>query len=129
MMSMGALVSAQNKTLKPFSYKDKGKMATVGRASAVAQIRSLPDLKGFAAWVIWVVLHVMSLLGNRNRFATMVNLGAKYLFWGSHNAIVGESPDVVARVAKTLDSQHFPSKRDAKKESKQPTGNLREPRP
>lgn len=112
----------KNKTLKPFAYKDKDTMATVGRASAVAQIRGLPNLTGFAAWVVWVVLHVMALLGNRNRFATMVNLGAKYVFWGSHNAIVGESPDVVARVAKTLDSQHLPSKRDAKKESKRPTG-------
>ena len=111
----------KNKAFKPFSYKDKGTMATVGRASAVAQIRGLPNLTGFAAWVIWVVLHVMTLLSNRNRFATMVNLGAKYLLWGSHNAIVGESPDVVARVAKTLDSQHFTSKRDEKKESKHST--------
>lgn len=38
----------------------------------------------------------VSLLGNRNRFATMLNLTAKYLFWHrSHNAIVGETPTIV----------------------------------
>ena len=71
-------------------------MATIGRASAIAQIKGLPRLKGFPAWVIWVALHIATLLGNRNRFATMINLSAKYLAWGSHNAIVGETPLVIA---------------------------------
>lgn len=86
----------QGKTIKPFKYGDKGTMATIGRASAIAQIKGLPRLKGFPAWAIWVGLHVATLLGNRNRFATMINLTAKYLAWGSHNAIVGETPPVVA---------------------------------
>ncbi len=86
----------QGKTIKAFKYGDKGTMATIGRASAIAQIKGLPRLKGFPAWAIWVGLHVATLLGNRNRFATMINLTAKYLAWGSHNAIVGETPPVVA---------------------------------
>jgi NADH dehydrogenase len=81
---------------KAFKYKDKGTMATIGRLSAVAEIAHLPRLKGFPAWIIWVGLHVATLLGNRNRFATMINLTAKYLFQNSHNAIVGETPPVVA---------------------------------
>nr|MCW2728021.1 dehydrogenase FAD-containing subunit [Aeromicrobium sp.] len=81
---------------KPFKYKDKGTMATIGRSSAVAEIKHLPRLTGFPAWIIWVGLHVATLLGNRNRFATMTNLTAKYLFQKSHNAIVGETPPVVA---------------------------------
>ena len=81
---------------KPFKYLDKGTMATIGRSSAVAEIKFLPRLKGFPAWIIWVGLHIATLLGNRNRFATMINLTAKYLVWGSHNAIVGETPPVVA---------------------------------
>ena len=85
------------KSIKPFRYKDKGTMATIGRASAIAEIKGLPRLKGFPAWFIWVALHVATLLGNRNRFATMINLTAKYLAWGSHNAIVGETPYVVAK--------------------------------
>ena len=38
-----------------------------------------------------------TLLGNRNRFATLINLSSKYLFSGSHNAIVGETPYVVSK--------------------------------
>ena len=77
-------------------------MAAIGRASAIAQIKALPRLKGFPDWVIWVVLHVATLLGNRNRFATMINLGVKYLDLGSHNAIVGEAPLVMAENPTTV---------------------------
>lgn len=83
--------------VKPFKYKDKGTMATIGKSSAVAEITHMPKLKGFPAWIIWVALHIATLLGNRNRFATMINLSSKYLFSGSHNAIVGETPYIVAK--------------------------------
>ncbi|MBD8607528.1 FAD-dependent oxidoreductase [Aeromicrobium sp. CFBP 8757] len=87
----------KGKTLpKPFKYKDKGTMATIGRNSAIAEIKFLPRLKGFPAWIIWVALHIATLLGNRNRFATLINLTAKYLLGGTHNAIVGETPPIVA---------------------------------
>lgn len=75
----------------PFRYRDKGIMATIGRSSAVAQISHVPTITGFAAWVLWLVVHVFSLLSNRNRIATLVNLTARYLAWPrSYNAIVGE---------------------------------------
>ncbi|MCW2771554.1 MAG: dehydrogenase FAD-containing subunit [Aeromicrobium sp.] len=90
---------------KPFKYKDKGTMATIGRSSAVAEIKFLPRLTGFPAWIIWVALHIATLLGNRNRFATLINLTAKYLVWGSHNAIVGETPPVVALKPLTVEAR------------------------
>ena len=90
---------------KAFKYKDKGTMATIGRSSAVAEIKFLPRLKGFPAWIIWVGLHIATLLGNRNRFATLINLTAKYLVWGSHNAIVGETPPVVAIKPVTVEAR------------------------
>lgn len=101
---VGKLISAalQGQGVDPFRYFDKGTMATIGKSSAVAQIQipftsaSIPT-KGYFAWVIWVVLHIWYLLGNRNRLATMINLSSKYLFSGSHNAIVGESPNIVAK--------------------------------
>ncbi len=83
--------------VKAFKYSDKGTMATIGKSSAVAEITHMPRLKGFPAWIIWVALHIATLLGNRNRLATMINLSSKYLFSGSHNAIVGETPYVVAK--------------------------------
>ena len=79
-----------------FEYHDKGTLAMIGRHSAVAQITGLPRLTGVVAWVLWIAVHVFSLLGNRNRLATMLNLSARYMFWHrSHNAIVGETPTIL----------------------------------
>ena len=107
----------KGKTYKPFSYTDKGTMATIGRASAVAEIKFMPKLRGFLAWIIWVGLHIVTLLGNRNRFATLTNLSAKYLTWGSHNAIVGETPYVMATTPYVVDAREEPkvSARQARK--------------
>jgi NADH dehydrogenase len=50
----------------PFVYQDRGNLATIGRNSAVADIRGL-RLTGFVAWVIWAVIHIFNLIGFRNR--------------------------------------------------------------
>ncbi|MCC5940918.1 MAG: NAD(P)/FAD-dependent oxidoreductase [Balneolaceae bacterium] len=52
---------------KPFSYVDKGTMATIGRAKAVADIKGF-KLTGFIAWMMWSVIHIFFLIGYRNRF-------------------------------------------------------------
>ena len=76
-----------------------GLSATIGRNSAIAEIKFLPRLKGFPAWIIWVALHIATLLGNRNRLATFVNLVTKYLAPSRRtNPIVGDVP-VFDRVA------------------------------
>lgn len=51
----------------PFKYVDKGTMATIGRAKAVADIKGF-KLTGFFAWLIWGVIHIFFLIGFRNRF-------------------------------------------------------------
>ncbi len=55
---------------KPFIYNDKGMMATIGRAKAVAVIRNL-KFSGLIAWLLWCFLHVLFLIGFRNRFRVM----------------------------------------------------------
>lgn len=76
---------------QPFHYRDKGNLATIGRSSAVAQINHAPAMTGFVAWVIWLFIHIISLLGTRNRIATIVNLSVRYLSWPrSFNAIIGD---------------------------------------
>lgn len=95
----------ETKAVAPFRYRDKGTLATIGRASAVAEIKHVPKLTGFVAWAIWVVVHLATLLGNRNRLATMINLGAKYVTHSSHNAIVGETPPVAAEQPVVVDSR------------------------
>ena len=105
---INADVKGKRAKVKPFKYLDKGTMATIGRASAIAEIKYLPRLKGFPAWVIWIGLHVVTLLGNRNRFATLINLSAKYLSKGSHNAIVGETPPIAAQEPHMVESRNPP---------------------
>lgn len=77
---------------EPFRYRDKGSLATIGRSSAVADVKGLPPLTGFVAWVVWMVVHLFYLLGVRARLATIVNLSSRYVFWRrGHWAIVGET--------------------------------------
>lgn len=77
-----------------FSYLDLGIMATIGRASAVAEIKHVPRMKGFLGWMTWNMVHIATLMGGRNRLASMVNLGTKYLTWGkNHSLIVGDITD------------------------------------
>ncbi len=56
---------------KPFHYVDKGNMATIGRAKAVADIRGF-KFSGFFAWILWSVVHIFFLIGFRNRFRVFV---------------------------------------------------------
>jgi NADH dehydrogenase len=58
---------ARGEALAPFRYKDKGSLATIGRAAAVAHIGRL-KLTGFVAWLAWLLIHVAFLVGFRNRF-------------------------------------------------------------
>lgn len=54
-----------------FQYNDKGSMATIGRAKAVAQIKRL-KLTGFLAWMMWALIHITFLIGFRNRIKVLV---------------------------------------------------------
>ncbi|TAG56861.1 MAG: NAD(P)/FAD-dependent oxidoreductase [Cytophagales bacterium] len=62
----------ENKSLKPFKYNDLGSMATVGRNLAVVE---LPFIKfqGFLAWATWMFVHLMSIVGVKNRLLIFVN--------------------------------------------------------
>jgi NADH dehydrogenase len=80
---------------KRFRYQDKGTLATIGRRSAIAEIKTVGDhsvkLAGTIAWFIWLYVHIVMLLGNRNRVATLVNLTAKYFAPSRRsNPIVGD---------------------------------------
>jgi NADH dehydrogenase len=99
-MQMGRYAGAQIVRLQrqaetvPFTYHDKGLMATIGRRSAVVQLARGPRLRGTIAWLSWLALHLFYLLGGRNRVSTMINLTYRYLAWGHGGAvIVGDDPD------------------------------------
>ena len=72
----------KHETQKPFTYKgfsDRGIMATIGRSRAVAWIFYKIPLTGFAAWLAWLVLHLITLMGFRNRLNVFVNWVWNYL--------------------------------------------------
>ncbi len=69
----------------PFKYVDKGSMATIGRAKAVAYTGSI-KLKGFLAWLFWAVIHIFELIDFRNRLSVMIEWFWYYLAYkpGAH---------------------------------------------
>lgn len=73
------LAAAQGRPLKPFSYRDPGIMAIVGRAEAVVQLRNGRTMRGLIAWLVWIFVHVAYLLGGRNRITVLVDFFWRYL--------------------------------------------------
>jgi NADH:ubiquinone reductase (H+-translocating) len=70
----------KGKPRKPFRYFDKGNLATIGRARAVADIFGL-KFSGLLAWLIWVFVHVLYLIGFRNRIVVMIQWAWAYLMY------------------------------------------------
>ncbi len=73
----------QGQSTTAFSYHDKGLMATIGRHAAVAQLRRGPILRGTLGWLAWLGLHLVYLVGFRNRVVVLVNWAWRYLDWPS----------------------------------------------
>jgi NADH dehydrogenase len=71
-LAKNLLLQQQRKDMNAFKYKDLGSMATVGRNKAVVE---LPNAKfqGFFAWILWLVVHLKSILGVRNKFLVLLN--------------------------------------------------------
>lgn len=90
---------------KDFKYVNKGTMATIGRRKAIADLAGM-QFKGFVAWLMWLFLHVMFLIGFRNRFAVMFEW-----FWAymtrerSARLITGDAGELSAP-RKALDDVH-----------------------
>jgi NADH dehydrogenase len=69
----------QNKPMKAFAYHDKGAMAIIGRNKAVAEIPyPKMNFKAWKAWVMWLFIHLFSLISYRNRIKTMYNWTIAY---------------------------------------------------
>ena len=66
-----------NEPTEPFKYFDKGSLATIGQNKAVADIRKL-RFAGFFAWLLWMFVHLMSLVGFTNKLSVFANWAVKY---------------------------------------------------
>jgi NADH dehydrogenase len=94
----------------PFRYFDKGKMATIGRNAAVAQLRGGPQLTGFAGWLAWLFVHVRYVAGLRNRVTALVSCGWYYLRLDRPIRIILQTPpDPIVATLRSPD----PSERQA----------------
>ncbi len=77
----------------PFRYRDKGNLATIGRAAAVADIKGF-RLSGFLAWVTWLVVHLWYLVGFQNRLLVLVRWSFSFVTHGrGARVITGVRPD------------------------------------
>ncbi|TDI33606.1 MAG: NAD(P)/FAD-dependent oxidoreductase [Acidobacteria bacterium] len=64
----------------PFRYREMGKMATIGRAAAVAELGRL-HFSGFLAWLIWLFVHLLNLVGFANRLLVLLQWAIRYITW------------------------------------------------
>lgn len=72
----------RNEFNRPFRYKDKGTMATVGRNRAVCDLKHF-HIYGFAAWLTWMFIHLISLLGMRNKITVLTSWIWSYFTYSS----------------------------------------------
>ncbi len=72
------LLALEGKPRLPFRYADKGSLATIGRASGIADFGRL-KLSGFFAWMAWLLIHLLFLIGFRNRFIVLFEWALSYV--------------------------------------------------
>lgn len=75
----------------PFKYHNKGVMATIGRNKAVVQLKRL-SFTGFIAWIMWLGLHLVKLIGFRNRLQVLINWAWDYLFYEKAIRLILQEP-------------------------------------
>lgn len=83
--------------LQPFRYKNLGSMATVGRNKAVAELPSGVRFRGWFAWLVWLVVHLRSILGVRNKLVVLFNWVWSYFSYGQSLRLI-----IYARKAKEV---------------------------
>lgn len=76
-LAKNILCDISEKPMIPFKYKDKGAMATVGKNKAVVEMGKL-KFGGSPAWFVWMIVHLMSLVGFRNKLVTLFNWTKNY---------------------------------------------------
>ena len=74
--------------LIPFEYLDKGSMATIGRNKAVVDLPKGVRFSGLSAWFIWMFIHLISLIGFRNKLVTFINWVWSYFTYDKGNRLI-----------------------------------------
>lgn len=90
------LAHLNGQPLKNFVYKDPGSLATIGRNAAVAQLGGF-KFRGFLAWFMWLVVHIIQLIGFRNRLLVLINWAWDYFFYDRAVRLITPNHDVRPR--------------------------------
>ncbi len=89
----------EKRELQPFRYRDQGSMATIGRNKAVADFKIFGKTyktQGFRAWFVWMFVHLMSLIGFRNRLVVFINwMWAYFTYDTGIRLIIGKKKENV----------------------------------
>ena len=72
----------------PFRYRDKGNLATIGRARAVADLHAI-RLSGFPAWATWLAVHLWYLIGFQNRLLVLIRWSFSFITRGRGARVIG----------------------------------------
>jgi NADH dehydrogenase len=75
------LARLRSRETRPFHYRDKGNLATIGRAAAVANIKGL-KLSGLVAWIVWLTVHLFYLVGFQNRVLVFIRWSVSFITRG-----------------------------------------------
>lgn len=78
----------KKKDMKPFKYFDKGSMATVGRNRAVVDLPNKMSFQGFFAWFVWLFVHLMFIIGFKNRFIILTSWIWNYFTYDRSNRLI-----------------------------------------
>jgi NADH:quinone reductase (non-electrogenic) len=87
----GILRALRGLPARPFRYRDKGSLATIGRASAVADFGRF-TLSGYPAWLAWLVVHIFFLIGFRNRLLVIFEWAWTYLTYDRGARLITGGP-------------------------------------
>jgi NADH:ubiquinone reductase (H+-translocating) len=77
----------QGRAAPPFRYRDKGNLATIGRAAAVADIKGV-KVSGFLAWLTWLVVHLFYLIGFQNRLLVLIRWSISFATRGRGTRLI-----------------------------------------
>ena len=101
--AIAARIAGRAPSKKPFSYFDKGSLATVGRGKAVLDMGRL-HLSGFLGWMVWAVVHITFLVNFRSRIAAMASWTFAYIFQTGVNELITKPARSEDHGAKSTDA-------------------------
>ena len=101
-------LNAGDNSLRAFHYNDLGSMATIGRNKAVADIGKVHS-QGFMAWVLWLVVHLRSILGVKNKLSVMLSWAWQYFSYAGsiRNIVYATKPKIIIERIKREASTHL----------------------